>query len=1028
MANTIHKLALEALEIHNAGHHDLALACANELAAANPRSALALNLAGTLHVRASAVPWNEMATTVSASSSASDHYRAALAAFSAAARVAPNCPATATAHAEALAANRRLSDAQAELFRVFNPGTIHADPADHHVEVGGGHNPRARTRDALGKAGAVLFQVTAIIDNIIVPRESRELLLLGGDAPAPAADQVRARAKRLAERFPYSARARLLRVYLELEGVPALALAADRRRLLRRALAQASEAAAHFADSILIALFHAKVLFALDELDGSERECRRALRIQELTDPYSEDIPPAVSVPGADCDARVSSVRKQLRVLLKQIVVAAAVCWCSIKATQHRDMADRARSGRVDRVLSVRVDTLQGHYDGIDKSAAKTISDALRFRKQQGSWSFLVCPNHRCDGKKFVNTQSLWQHMSSKHRDELWKKLQSVLGPDLYEDTPKHDHLLDGITLSQDSDQHDIFHLPRVQDIFESLLLSPSIGIQAEPLAEMRQRKSREGAKILEDIKEELRMLPEDSTEFEEFRFAIQSLWLEFLETSALDYREIILPLARSFQWIQMKTVIDLSAKDLGTIIGCASIDIVFGKVPVAPGRIVSVEHGSEPSHANNTDHQSGDDTQTENIQPSWSDETLKDGEKSEESEVRIVDSNSETTVDQRSSDPTLDVHESGLNSAARIAEVELENKDTSYNLLDNTGTSGQSFKEMASTSSCQRSHNDFNKNNADKGLPILSLIIRSLCNLRHFRDKFLTEPLAWIPSAENICIAQQLYEIFISWEKNDYHLEDVVLTYMKTLLCRVDCTLFSEKVGTNFASEIVATILIGLHMSETCSRFNLRKETKKHVVNPITCGDCICPTHNLFGITFNVQMSCKCGECSGEYPYSALFHILDAGSLQTTKIKSFAELPVLLDEQFYKENSCEHCGIPQKIDLFLSNTPHFFTIALKWLGNSESPDTLSEVLADITSPLDIEFFCKSAHSGTMYSVTSMICYVDERYVCFARDKDRWLIHDFETVETEDTWEHLLERFRDCELQPEVLFFEKRRK
>ncbi|KAM0882177.1 hypothetical protein ACQ4PT_032463 [Festuca glaucescens] len=933
MADRIHKLALWALELHNAGQHDLALACANELAAANPGSALALNLAGTLHVHASALPWKEMATeAASASASASDHYRAALLAFSAAARIAPNCPTTAVAHAEALAANRRFSDAQAELFRVFNPGTIHDDPADHHVgrdEVGG-HNPRARTRDALGQAGAVLLEVTAIINNVVVPREAGELL--GGDAPA--ADQVRARAKRLAERYPYSVRARLLRVYTELEGVPALDLAADRRRLLRRALAQTSEAAAHFGDSILIALFHAKVLFALDEFDGSERECRRTLCIQEPTDPNSEDIPPAVSVPGADCDARVSSVKNQLRVLLKQIVVAAAVCWCSIKTTQHSDMVDRARSGRIDRVLSMRVDTLQRHYDRIDKSAAKTISDALRFRKQQGSWSFLVCPNTRCDGKKFVNTQSLWQHMSSKHRDELWKKLQSVLGPDLYEDTPKYDYLLDGITLSQDSEQHDIFHLPRVQDIFESLLLSPSIGIQAEPLAEMRQRKSREGAKILEDIKEELRMLPQDSTEFEEFRFAIQNLWLEFLETSALDYREIILPLARSFQWIQMKTVIDLSAKDLSRIIGCASIDIVFGKVPVAPGRIVSVEHGSEPSHANNTDHQSGDDMQTENIQPSCSDETLKDGEKPEESEVRIVDSNSEITVHQRSSDPTLDVHESGLNCDATIAEVELENKDTSYNLIDNIGTSGQSVKEMASTSSCQRSLNAFNKNNADKGLSILSLIIRSLCNLRHFRDKFLTEPLAWIPSAENICIAQQLYEIFISWEKNDYHLEDVVLTYMKTLLCRVDCTLFSEK------------------------------------------------------------------------------------------IKSFAELPVLLDEQFYKENSCEHCGIPQKIDIFLSNAPHFFTIVLKWLGNSESPDTLSELLADITSPLDIEFFCKSAHSGTMYSVTSMICYVDERYVCFARDKDRWLIHDFETVETEDTWEHLLERFRDCKLQPEVLFFE----
>jgi hypothetical protein len=91
---------------------------------------------------------------------------------------------------------------------------------------------------------------------------------------------------------------------------------------------------------------------------------------------------------------------------------------------------------------------------------------------------------------------------------------------------------------------------------------------------------------------------------------------------------------------------------------------------------------------------------------------------------------------------------------------------------------------------------------------------MQSLCNLRHFRDKFLTEPLAWIPSAENICIAQQLYEIFISWEKNDYHLEDVVLTYMKTLLCRVDCTLFSEKVYTRIIlsnKKLFSTIYIGL-------------------------------------------------------------------------------------------------------------------------------------------------------------------------------------------------------------------------
>jgi hypothetical protein len=93
--------------------------------------------------------------------------------------------------------------------------------------------------------------------------------------------------------------------------------------------------------------------------------------------------------------------------------------------------------------------------------------------------------------------------------------------------------------------------------------------------------------------------------------------------------------------------------------------------------------------------------------------------------------------------------------------------------------------------------------------LVISCVCMQSLCNLEHFRDKFLTEPLAWIPSADNICIAQQLYEIFISWEKNDYNLSDAVLTYMKTLLCRVDCTIFSEKVYTLITIVYVCTIIL---------------------------------------------------------------------------------------------------------------------------------------------------------------------------------------------------------------------------
>jgi hypothetical protein len=374
------------------------------------------------------------------------------------------------------------------------------DPAVHHVGydlVLGDTTSKKRKSDAAYKANAIMQDFEVIINKDVVPAEAAELLR--GDAAAVG--ELRRRAKLFSERYPYSARAQLLRVHVELEHVRALDLAADRKRRLRSILALVSEAAVVFDRSLLVALFHAKVLFVLDEFDESEKECRRALRIEEPTDPSLDDIPPAVSVPGADCDARVSSVKQQLRVFLKHIIVAAALYWPSIKATQRRR----------DRIISVKVDELRNHYDRIDQSAAKTISDAQRFLKKQNSWSFLNCPNSRCDGKKFVDTESLWVHMSTKHRDGLWDMLQSVLGPDLYENTSKNDHSLGGITLGQDSSgQHDIFHLPRVQDMFESLLLSPPIGIQAEPLAELRRRKCREGAEILEDIKEKLKMLPED--------------------------------------------------------------------------------------------------------------------------------------------------------------------------------------------------------------------------------------------------------------------------------------------------------------------------------------------------------------------------------------------------------------------------------------------------------------------------------------------------------------------------------------
>ena len=87
---------------------------------------------------------------------------------------------------------------------------------------------------------------------------------------------------------------------------------------------------------------------------------------------------------------------------------------------------------------------------------------------------------------------------------------------------------------------------------------------------------------------------------------------------------------------------------------------------------------------------------------------------------------------------------------------------------------------------------------------------MQSLCNLRRFRDKLLMDPLAWIPSVDNPCIAQKFYEIFSSWEKNDHHLTDVVLTYMKTLLCGiVNRPDFFEKVYTLISILYICVIVL---------------------------------------------------------------------------------------------------------------------------------------------------------------------------------------------------------------------------
>ncbi|KAL5204050.1 hypothetical protein ABZP36_008921 [Zizania latifolia] len=986
----------EVLKLHNDGEYTVALRRAVKLGVRHGGCALVLNLVGALH-QAALISCKSVGRE---DADTREYRRAALSAYFASACLVPNCIHAAVSHAEMLVESEEYFDAQEEFnraIRISNP----VDPAENCAgfDLYDKSSTKAeRIRNSRGMAYDALERFGAMICDEFVPKESVQVLngiKLGGNAAADA----RERAKLLATTFPYSGRAQLLRAYVDLERVRGFDPSIDKRRFLRRTLDVVQERANTFPNSLVIALFRAKLLFILDEYDDAECECRRALAVDTPDDPNRHDLPPG-SVSGAEYDARVSFVKNRLRCLIGKIISATAL--------YSRTLTSEAE----DSLISVRVQPLLEIYNATDKSSARTITDALRFFKGNNSWSFWICPlSGRCDGRKFADNSSLWRHLYSKHPEELWSKLQSVLDPKPYENTSESDRSLKWITLSQDSEQRDFFRLIEIKDMFESLISRLTFhGTEPESLVEMRTKKCREGAEILDGIKERLRTLPADmsSSQFCEARSGIQNLWLKFLRNSVLDYREAIFPLVSSFVWGKIKKVMAGDPNVVGHI-GASKIDPIFDDVPSVPGKNASVEHVSNPSDANKMG------TSRQNLKPSSSNETHKADEQPQESEICVEDGNSEGTTNQKLSGPPMDVEVKEMEVAEILANMELELE----------GTSGQSAEKMASTTS-YKGVNVLNKNNADKDLFILHVIIQSLWNLRCFRDEFLRAPPVWIVNInENRCISDLFYEIFSAWEKNEHDSVTCLLPSVKASLCKIaNHNMFQKlQAGNFFASEVVEMILHGLHMSEVSLHFDFNSEIEGQVVSPISCGDCICRTHTLFGIKFHVQVSCRCGNFFYEKEHSTIFYRLDS-SPQTIKIKSFAELPVLYDEQPCSEGNCDHCGSPKNIDVSPSNTPHLFTIGLDWVGGCENQVQLSEVLVGITQPLEIKFLGKGVHSSSSYSLASMICYAGGRYVCFARDQDKWLICSAETVEAEDTWEQLLERFRDCRLQPDVLFFE----
>ncbi|KAF0904667.1 hypothetical protein E2562_036036 [Oryza meyeriana var. granulata] len=475
--------AVAVLQMHREGRHEEALARAADLATNNRSSAVACNLAGDLNLKAyfrNRQRNPELA--LKHANSAVEHYNLAM-------NASPNCIETIAAFGEALSASKQHDRAAAK-FRWAKSISSPADPANQHAAFD--TRGLSTKKERIAKAKDRLQRAVDINTNASCEEEVLKVLDImarqGLDAAGRAVVNV-------GYRFPLSARAQLLRAHVMLQLSNSLLQEIDRRWILIVALHIISEAALTFKNSLVIALSHGEVLAILRKYDAAEKECYRALRIDKPRDPVGHDIPPG-SVGGEEYADRVCFVKEQIHALLKRVVSAAVHDFSLMTREQQED------------ILSVRVNTLYEHFKGIDPSLANSILDAQLFIKRQSRWDFWICPYPTCTNPKFHTSQALWVHLSTsfEHNEDFQKSFHSVLGnAETCGNESKGPSSFDVISFSGDSHQQETFCFTQIHDLFDQMVLCPSGATEILPTAEMQRKIQREGAEVLDSIKEYLR-------------------------------------------------------------------------------------------------------------------------------------------------------------------------------------------------------------------------------------------------------------------------------------------------------------------------------------------------------------------------------------------------------------------------------------------------------------------------------------------------------------------------------------------
>uniref|UniRef100_A0ACD5V7Y3 Uncharacterized protein n=1 Tax=Avena sativa TaxID=4498 RepID=A0ACD5V7Y3_AVESA len=375
----------------------------------------------------------------------------------------------------------------------------------------------------------------------------------GLQKPDALAMKMSKEARSLANRFPGSARAQLCYLLVQLQYMRSLPRNLNMSKGVKRLVNSARSAAQAFPNSVLIAMFHAKLLLLSGRLDLAAAECHRAIYLEDVTDPEEECVPPG-SIEGHDLQARLSSVAGDFELLLKKIIESAEKCWENSLTTDIKR-----------RFLLVKISALQNEYAKVDKSPGSNIQSALNFIKQNDSWRFWMCP--LCSSNKRHSTSSLlMDHMHKKHARIFLPRLKSVISSTLDSDS---DGLCHGMSFTQDKDNHDIIQFEERSGLFRWLFSAAIRGEKARPFDKIAQENRTQGTELLEIMKQKMASLPtEKSTTYESPMLdEIREIWLQFLKSTVFDYGKILLTLARTLLWSEFKEHMAGVLKD-----GCQNI------------------------------------------------------------------------------------------------------------------------------------------------------------------------------------------------------------------------------------------------------------------------------------------------------------------------------------------------------------------------------------------------------------------------------------------------------------------------